>query len=555
MTCPYPAVWGDGQLFAFSGYEGPASWRSGLVASIQADPVGLQIRYPVPGLFWFDLLAASITPRVVTGDVLRLETPEGEVCLAMADQHTLVGYIPAGISPRLSVERDAERSLAVATRTVGERLYLALAYHAEGEEAALARARAALQLDVPRVVEERLAFLNGCPSPPRALSDEACATLAKAWSVLKVNVYSPEGPIPVRWTTPDRWPHRHMWLWDSAFHALGWRHADLDMAWEAIEAVLSFQRADGFIAHTLSPDHTSDITQPPILAWAVWELYQLGHDIDRLRRAYPALCRYLEWDLTHRDSGEAGLLAWHIGDNPLSRSGESGMDNSPRFDQEGPWAAVDFNAYAAAEMEYLSAMARVLGREEEAARWAERRARLVRALNERLWDEEAGFYFDRRVGGDLSPVKAVSGFLPMWAGVATAEQAARLVTHLQNPDEFWSAFPVPSVALNDPTHSEDMWRGSTWINTNYFIIQGLRRYGYMELAQALRERTLEEITRWYVTTGCIYEYYDCRQEKRPTGLLRKGAVGRAGGAGFGVIQDYGWSAALFIDLVMSDALD
>ncbi len=555
MSCPYPAIWGEGQLFAFSGYDGPASWASGLVASTQADPVGLRIRHPAAARLWFDVSGAHVTPQIVTGDVLKLEAPAGPICLAMADQHTIVGYAPISLPPHFAADPNAGWRMAMAQVERDGRLHFALACHADGEGAATRRAQDALGHDVEQITADRLAFLDRCPPPPGDLEDRWCATLAKAWSVLKVNVYSPEGPIPVRWTTPDRWPHRHMWLWDSAFHALGWRHGDLDMAWEAIEAVLSRQQEDGFIAHMLNPVYTSHITQPPILAWAVWEIYQMRHDLDRLGRAYPALCRYLEWDLAHRATDEDGLLAWHIEGNPLSRSGESGMDNSPRFDGDGPWAAVDFSAYAVAEMRYLSCMAQTLGREEEASRWAERRRRLAEAINARLWDDAQGFYFDRRVGGDLCPVKAVSGFLPMWAGVASAEQAERLVAHLRAPSEFWSPFPVPSVALDDPTHSEDMWRGSTWINMNYFIIQGLRRYGYAELAETLRQRTLAEIARWYEATGCIYEYYDCRGEKLPTTLLRKGAVGAAGGAGFGVIQDYGWSAALFIDLVMSVALD
>ncbi|HEY63492.1 MAG TPA: flagellar biosynthesis protein FlgM [Caldilineae bacterium] len=549
MLCVYPAVWGDGQLFAFSGYDGPASWESGLVASTQADPVGLRFRHPVPGRLWFDLPEADVEPRVVTGDVLRLSTPAGGLCLVMADQHTLIGYAPPSLEPHLVVEREDGWHLAIATAERGGRLQLALAC-AESEEAAARRAQAALNKEVNQVTAERLKFFDRCPSPSGDIPASWSATMAKTCSVLRVNVYSPEGPIPVRWTTPDRWPHRHMWLWDSAFHALGWRHIDLDMAWEAIEAVLSRQSEDGFIAHTLSPVHTSQITQPPILAWAAWELYRMRPDLDRLARAYPALCRYLEWDLTHRATDEAGLLAWHIEGDPLCRSGESGMDNSPRFDGEGPWTAVDFSAYAAAEMGYLSSMARALGREEEARRWEERRSRMARAINERLWDDELGFYFDRRVGGELCRVKAISGFIPMWAGIATDEQVERLVAHLRNPSEFWAPFPVPTVALDDPTHSEDMWRGSTWINTNYFVIQGLRRYGYAELAETLRRRTLDEVARWYEDTGCIYEYYDCQGRKLPTTLLRKGAVGAAGGAGFGVIQDYGWSAALFVDLVM-----
>ena len=64
---------------------------------------------------------------------------------------------------------------------------------------------------------------------------------------MKSQVYSPEGRIKHRWTTPDRWPHRGMWLWDSAFHAIGFRHVDVEVARDAISAVFDAQREGGFV--------------------------------------------------------------------------------------------------------------------------------------------------------------------------------------------------------------------------------------------------------------------------------------------------------------------
>lgn len=549
MARPLPVVWGDDQLFAFSGYDGRASWDSSIVASTCTRPVGLRIRLPTRALLSFGVPPEQVRPRLVCSDVIWLETDEGDLRLAMADERTIVGDAPASHAPRLSSDADPS-AIALLKRMDDSRCRWALAVDPPHAEALAAHG---IDMDLSSVIEQRLAFLHRCPPPPEDIPPEWCVTLSKAWSVLKVNVYSPQDPIPCRWTTPDRWPHRHMWLWDSAFHALGWRHVDLEVAWEAIEAVLSQQGEDGFIPHIMAPGYRSRVTQPPILAWATWELFQMSHDTERLRRAYPALCRYLEWDLRHRSVAPFGLLAWHIEGSPLSRSGESGMDNSPRFDQDGPWLAVDFNAYAVSEMTHLSCMARVLGYEEEACRWAERRAEIAGLINQWLWDDERGFYLDRHADGRWCPVMAVSGFLPLWAGIASSEQADRLAAHLTNPDEFWAPFPVPSVSLSDPTHSEDMWRGSTWINMNYFVIQGLRRYGFTDLAAGLRVRTLSEIARWYTTMGGMYEFFDARGEKPPTQLLRKGGVGDRGGAGFGVICDYGWTAALFIDLIMLEA--
>jgi putative isomerase len=104
------------------------------------------------------------------------------------------------------------------------------------------------------------------------------------------------------------------------------------------------------------------------------------------------------------------------------------------------------------------------------------------------------------------------------------------------------------VALDETSFSDDMWRGPTWINTNYLIFQGLRHYGLVAEANDLRARTLREIQRWYEATGAIYEYYDNFARTEPGLLHRKGGVGTAGGYGMGTIHDYGWSAALYLAL-------
>ena len=86
----------------------------------------------------------------------------------------------------------------------------------------------------------------------------------------------------------------------------------------------------------------------------------------------------------------------------------------------------------------------------------------------------------------------------------------------------------------------------TWINYNYLIIRGLRRYGYAEIAEELTRKTIHEIARWYEKAGSIFEYYDAEGRRPPKQLTRKR------GTYLDVISDYGWSAAIYIQL-MRDA--
>ena len=73
-----------------------------------------------------------------------------------------------------------------------------------------------------------------------------------------------------------------------------------------------------------------------------------------MRWALPRLEAHLEWIMAHRDSDGAGLVEWAIEGDPQCRSGESGMDNSPRFDAATQLDATDFNAYLSLECEIVS---------------------------------------------------------------------------------------------------------------------------------------------------------------------------------------------------------
>ena len=240
-----------------------------------------------------------------------------------------------------------------------------------------------------------------------------------------------------------------------------------------MEAVLNGQREDGFLPHMITPYTSSAITQPPLLAWGIWNLYTLTKDKTMLEKTYDKLKKYIEWDEKNRDRNRNSLPEWFIEGNVNCRSGESGMDNSPRFDHAKDMDAVDFSTFLANDMDCLRKMASELGNIQEAKAWEIKYNKIKENLNQLLWDKEDEIYYDRDMEGNFNKVKAVSCFIPMFAGLSEPWQAAKLAKHLQDPNEFRTPFPLPSVARNESTHSTDMWRGSVWINYNYMIIHGL----------------------------------------------------------------------------------
>jgi neutral trehalase len=191
-------------------------------------------------------------------------------------------------------------------------------------------------------------------------------------------------------------------------------------------------------------------------------------------------------------------------------------------------------------------MAQRLGRPDETARRRSLADDLAARINHRLWDEDQGIYVDLARDGGPRPLKSAAAFAALFAGVADSARAARLIELLRDPKEFGRPLPIPSVAASEPTYSDDMWRGPTWVNYNYLIVRGLLRYGHRDMALDITRRTLDEIAHWYGKEGVIFEYYDAEGKRSPRRLARKGRVG--GGWIHTVIPDYHWTAALYLAL-------
>jgi hypothetical protein len=96
-----------------------------------------------------------------------------------------------------------------------------------------------------------------------------------------------------------------------------------------------------------------------------------------------------------------------------------------------------------------------------------------------------------------------------------------------------------------------MWRGPTWINVNWVIARGFDRYGLHDVANSLRQRTMQEIERHCDQFGVPFEFYDDRCEVPPGELLRKAKYDPARRPPGDVIHDYGWTATLYTDMVYS----
>ncbi len=145
---------------------------------------------------------------------------------------------------------------------------------------------------------------------------------------------------------------------------------------------------------------------------------------------------------------------------------------------------------------------------------------------EALWDESRGQYCSRDVTtGQLVTDPTIATFLGLWADLRP-DRMGLLVDSLAN--DAWSLpFPIPSVPADSPQFEADRyWKGPTWINTNWLVIQGLREQGETQLAADLQRRTLD-----LVRTGGCAEYFNP-------------LTGDPDGA-----REFSWTAALVLELL------
>ncbi len=325
---------------------------------------------------------------------------------------------------------------------------------------------------------------------------------------------------------------------------------------------------------------TSGITQPPILATVVRRIHARAAILEFVREVFPALLRWHRWLHGARDADGSRLAC-------IIHPWESGTDDSPRWlnalaritptdlpafrrkdtahvpaaerphdtDYErfvhlidvfrrhrydppallanSPFLVQDvlFNAILYRADEDLRALAIEIGEPaEEMDNWL---TRMREGFQARFWDEPRGLYFDHDLRADAPiAVNTASTFMPLYAGLASAPQARRLIDeHWLDPAEYAPdgtvRYWITTTSKTEPMwEARRYWRGPVWIVLNWLLADGLRRYGFDDLAQTIRRDSLELMKR-----SGFWEYYDPRD-----------------GSGCGSPQ-FSWSAALAIEFL------
>ncbi|MBK3333230.1 DUF547 domain-containing protein [Persephonella atlantica] len=330
---------------------------------------------------------------------------------------------------------------------------------------------------------------------------------------------------------------------------------------------------------------TSGITQPPVHAYAALKIYENAKDKEKakqfLRWIYPKLIKLHRYFYLERNPDDNGLIY-------IRHPWESGMDNSPMWDpvleridlsqiklppfkrkdnriidpeqrpkdedyqryiylvelfkkhryderkifHDCPFIVFDplFNSVLSVSNEALIKIADIIGEDcRQAEEWYLTTARSMRDI---LYSKKGKiFYAYDYIEKKQIEVATSAGFMPLFGGVASHSQAVELFEYMDSTSfcklHEESCLAIPNYdRTREDFSTKNYWRGPVWININWMLYQGLKRYKFKQKAEHLEKTILELPIRFG-----FYEYFDS-----------------VSGAGYGT-KDFSWTAALFIDLL------
>jgi glycogen debranching enzyme len=281
------------------------------------------------------------------------------------------------------------------------------------------------------------------------------------------------------------------------------------------------QREDGLIAYRHGPRGLQDYphkkmstTSAPFYNWINLEIYNVSGNRKFLEDAYYSGCRYTNWLIANRDQDKDSTFEWgpygiieNVRDwyNAVFQVSAERYLDVDKEDISDELECLDLTAMMLREERSLAAMAEILGKTGEAESWRELAEKTSRLMNIRMWDDSSGFYYSVNrddhcwffMTRDLRRQEII-GFLPMWAGAASAEQAESLIQILTDPAKFGRRYGIPTLAADDPWYSPTVdycckWNGPVWLLWNYMVYDGLKNYGYDSLAHKLAGKMITAV--------------------------------------------------------------
>jgi alpha,alpha-trehalase len=285
----------------------------------------------------------------------------------------------------------------------------------------------------------------------------------------------------------------------------------LDRAWleDAVPAIESYYRywtAEPHLTPQTGLSRYFDLGEGPAPEVLASEKDGGGRNEYELIKEYFRTHRITDYDAAqYYDSAKNEFTPlFYKGDRSMR---ESGFDPSSRF---GPFSVdiIRYNPVCLNSLLYLmeeqtAKIEGILGHPNERSAWLARARGRATRINELMWDETDGLYYDFNFAtGKIRRYPFLTTFYPLWAGIASKEQAARVARNL-------GQFERPGGLVTSLYESGDQWDSPFgWAPLQWIAVRGLRRYGYHAEADRISKKFLLLALQEYKKRGSLFEKYD-----------------------------------------------
>lgn len=273
--------------------------------------------------------------------------------------------------------------------------------------------------------------------------------------------------------------------------------------------------------------YSQNMHKPVLAQHAAFLVKTAGGDAEWLRESFFPLQAFINNYRNHHRHA-CGIYFWQD-------DGSIGVDNDPCTYYRPPKSSgsIFLNCLMLKELQAMAYLCEQLRLNEVAEHHRKDAAQLKEAILEHCWDERDGFFYS--VDLNLLPIDhnaelhsgqvrdwdcliqrigVWSGFLALWAGVASPAQAERVVEeHYRNAKTFNAPFGVRTLSRMEKMYNvrgsgnPSSWLGPIWGVSNYLSFRALVKYGFEEEARDLATKTIELFGRDFERFGALHEYY------------------------------------------------
>ncbi|MBI3341872.1 alpha,alpha-trehalase [Candidatus Curtissbacteria bacterium] len=352
-----------------------------------------------------------------------------------------------------------------------------------------------------------------------------------------------------------------MYYWDSYFISLGL----FGTKWEQfpfyiVENFVNLIERFGMVPNA-SRFYFTSRSQPPFLTSLIFSIYEKGDfknpKIEKIVAKYNNKEQWLSEriEVAKKEYSNVWMNEqhphWRRVFNDLSRyydinalhglaEAESGWDMTPRFERQAlDYIPADLNSLLYKYEADFARAAEILKDEEEAKVWRKHMEKRKETMTKYMWSEEDGFFFDYNyVAGERAKTWSLAAYYTMWAGLATEEQAKKLVANLDKFENdgglatcLESKHEGPRFTIAPPMQWD---YPNGWAPLQLIVIQGLENYGYHKEAQRIAEKWIENNLKNFENHGVFFEKYNAVD---PAKDARDGVYPQQKG--------FGWTNAVF----------